>query len=863
MAKFYATTNPEKSLREVKNEQRSRQIAAQTMVLLKNDGILPLKSGEKLAIYGKGARHTIKGGTGSGDVNSREVITVEQGLKEAEFTVCDGGWLDKMDALNTAEAADKQKRVLEAMQVGIGEALTVLLTTKLSTVLEIEQQDIVTDCDTVIYVISRNSGEGFDRRFAEGDYLLSKQEEQNLQILSENYENIIVLLNVGGVMDTKLIRSLPKVKAILLMSQGGCQVGNALADVLTGKVTPSGHLTTTWAEDYTDYPNAMTFSHMNGDLEDEYYKEGIYVGYRYFDTFNVTPAYPFGYGLSYTDFDIEVKGVSCAGDKVTVTAKVTNTGDMYSGREVVQVYYSAPKGKLEKPYQELAGFAKTKLLTPGESQELTVTFSVSDMASYSEEKASYILESGTYYIRVGKHSRATRVAAALTLDREVVTQVLSNRISLDCEMELLSAADIAPYTYDAEDAEKAAAPVIAVDAAAIPCAKAVYSGEPVQLPVLETDHVITMDDVRAGTYTVEELAAQLTVEELAQICVGGIRGGFGAVSTIGAASVLCPGAAGDTTSVLLESRNVRNMVLADGPAGLRLSNSFMADAEDNLIPGTEMAAIPGLDYVFESMRPKEIPENSATYYQYTTAIPIATALAQTWDMEAVEAAGAIVGEEMKEFGVTLWLAPGMNIHRNPLCGRNFEYYSEDPLVSGLCAAADTDGVQKHGGIGTTIKHFAMNNQEDNRTFTNAHVAERTIREIYLKGFEIAVKRSQPLSIMTSYNLVNGTHTANSYDLITAIARDEWGFKGLVMTDWGTTGSDDKPHKYGSSNAAGCVFAGNDLTMPGSQEDVDEIVRSVGAAEGEVAYPLALGTLQSRALNILRVLKDSAAYEDAG
>lgn len=861
MAKIYATKDPVKSKREEQNEQRSRQIAAQTMVLLKNDGILPLEAGQKLAVYGKGARHTIKGGTGSGDVNSREVVTVEQGLKAAGFVVCDGGWLDKMDALNDVEAADKQKRVLEAMQVSISEALTVLLTTKLSTTLEIEQKDIVPDCDTVIYVISRNSGECFDRRFAEGDYLLSKQEEQNLQILSENYENIIVLLNVGGVMDTKLIRSMPKVKAILLMSQGGAQTGNAVADVLTGKVTPSGHLTTTWAEDYTQYPNSMTFGHMNGDLEDEYYNEGIFVGYRYFDTFNVAPAYPFGYGLSYTDFDIQVKSVNCAGDEVTVTAKVTNTGDKYSGREVVQVYYSAPEGKLEKPYQELAGFAKTKLLAPGESQELTVTFSVSDMASYCEEKASYILESGTYYIRVGKHSRATRVAAALTLDTEVMTQILSTRIPQDCELKLLSAKGVAPYTYCTEETEKAGTPVLAVDASAIECETVRYCGQNAPLPVPETDHVITMNDVRAGKYTIEELTAQLTVEELAQICVGGIRGGFGAVSTIGAASALCPGAAGDTTSVLLESRNIRNMVLADGPAGLRLSNSFMTDVEDNLIPGTEMAAIPGLDYVFESMRPKELPENSVTYYQYATAIPIATALAQTWDMEAVEAAGAIVGEEMKEFGVTLWLAPGMNIHRNPLCGRNFEYYSEDPLVSGLCAAADTVGVQKHGGVGTTIKHFAMNNQEDNRTFTNAHAAERTIREIYLKGFEIAVKRSQPLSIMTSYNLLNGTHTANSYDLITAIARDEWGFKGLVMTDWGTTGSDHKPHKYGSSNAAGCVAAGNDLTMPGSQNDVDEIVRSVGAGEGEVPYPLSLGTLQNRALNILRVLRDSLVYEE--
>lgn len=263
--------------------------------------------------------------------------------------------------------------------------------------------------------------------------------------------------------------------------------------------------------------------------------------------------------------------------------------------------------------------------------------------------------------------------------------------------------------------------------------------------------------MREGRATVEELTAQLTIPEMAQLCVGTARGGMGGESVIGAASTLCPGAAGDTTSCMIADRDIRNMVLADGPAGLRLSRSFMADADGNVIPGT-------------------------------TDSPM----------------------------------PGMNIHRNPLCGRNFEYYSEDPLVSGMCAAADTRGVQKHAGVGTTIKHFAFNNQEDNRMHTNAHIGERAIREIYLKGFEIAVKTAQPMSIMTSYNLINGTHTANSYDLLTRAAREEWGFRGIIMTDWGTTGRmqilGKETQKYGSSGAAGCIKAGNDLIMPGSAED---------------------------------------------
>ena len=252
-----------------------------------------------------------------------------------------------------------------------------------------------------------------------------------------------------------------------------------------------------------------------------------------------------------------------------------------------------------------------------------------------------------------------------------------------------------------------------------------------------------------------------------------------------------------------------------------------------------------------------IPEDAETYYQYTTAIPIATLLAQTWDEAAIESAGDIVGGEMELFGCDLWLAPGMNIHRNPLCGRNFEYYSEDPLVAGKSAAADTRGVQKHRSAGTTIKHFAFNNQEDNRNHVNAHVDERAVREIYLKGFEIAVREAQPKAIMTSYNLINGEHTANSRQLINGMARDEWGFEGIVMTDWGTTGGmmggPTPKHKYGDSFASGCVKAGNDLTMPGSDKDVNDILNALDKKAGEVPYPLTLGELQACAKRMLNLI----------
>jgi beta-glucosidase len=277
-------------------------------------------------------------------------------------------------------------------------------------------------------------------------------------------------------------------------------------------------------------------------------------------------------------------------------------------------------------------------------------------------------------------------------------------------------------------------------------------------------------------------------------------------------------------------------------------------------------AIPDADRLYGEQEAPVYPEGTKTFYQYCTAIPIATLLAQTWDPAVIRDAGDIVGEEMEELGATIWLAPGMNIHRNPLCGRNFEYYSEDPLVAGICAAADTLGVQGHPGVGTCIKHFAFNNQEDNRMHTNAHVGERAAREIYLKGFEIAVRASQPMSIMTSYNLINGVHAANNYDTLTAIARNEWGFAGIVMTDWGTTGGIEmepgRVFKYGCSNSAGCIKAGNDLTMPGNQKDVDDIIAAVGAEAGSVEYPLTLGDLQACAKRMLTLISKCAAYEGA-
>ena len=746
---------------EIEHQEEVRRLAGECMVILENDGVLPFQADtKKIALFGTGARHTIKGGTGSGDVNVRENISIAQGLEHAGFKFVTEGWLDQYDRLY----ADAQ----EAEQPEITEA-------------------DVKEADAAIYVISRNSGEGKDRRAEKGDYYLSDRELQNIRFMTEHYKNCIVLLNVGGVIDLTSLKAIEGVRAIMLVGQTGNMGGYAVADVLTAKTIPSGKLTDTWARSYEDYPSSATFSHRDGNLDDEYYSDGIYVGYRYFDTFGVMPLYCFGYGKSYTEFEIKTMNVTADEKQVQVEVEVTNIGDKYPGKEVVQVYYSAPDGIMEKPTQELAGFAKTKLLAPGEKDVVTITFATTDMASFDAYDAAWIMEEGEYTIRVGNSSRNTEAVAVIDLDEQVTTLQLKRLMRDTIAVRELH--HMIPI-FDIEFDFGVPAIPFRIMLQAENFKKELVEYEVMRRTLMDKrkDEVLTLEDVKAGNATLDELTAQLTVEEMAELCVGTERKN-GDGNVIGSASSCVPGAAGDTTSSLLETRKVPNLIQADGPAGLRL----------------------------------ETP---------CTAIPIATTLAQSWDMDLIHRMGELVGEEMKQLHVDLWLAPGMNIHRNPLCGRNFEYYSEDPVLTGLCAATETKGVQSQKGKGTTIKHFAGNNQEDNRMFTNAHISERALREIYLKGFEIAVKTAQPYAIMTSYNLINGVHSANNYDMLQNIARDEWGFEGLVMTDWYTSqdttemGMVSPSGKYSHSSSVQCIKAGNDLQMPGCQQNVDDIVEAV-------------------------------------
>lgn len=856
MREIYAPTSPEITEQERKHAKMAQEFAGECMVLLENDGVLPLEEIGNIALFGSGARHTVKGGTGSGDVNSRTIVTIEQAVKEAGFSVTTEDWLQRYD--ENLEKAHKEHRAW--VEEEAKRQNTLPFAVEFSNPFKEPAAPLVTkedvaqsDTDTAIYVISRNSGEGADRYNKAGDYMLFPEEEKNIRQLAEAYDNLVVVLNIGGVMDMSVLKDIEGVNAILLMTQLGNIGGYALTDVLLGKVTPSGKLTDTWAEHYSDYPSSEGFSHNDNNIDDEYYTDGIYVGYRYFDTFGVTPAYCFGYGRSYTRFSIDTKAVSIVQGEVKAEVLVKNIGNVYAGKEVVQIYYSAPQQGLQKPYQELAAFAKTKLLAPGEEETLTICFALKDMASYDEADTAWVLEAGDYAIRVGNSSRNTHIVAVLTISERVITEKLKNLFADSEKLDEITPAGKTCYSYTGEQEEWEEAVHLTVDAAELSTENATYQAKRTPYTTDKTK-VLTMSDVLSGKCSVEELVSQLSVAELAEFCVGTQRSGMGGdESVIGSASYTVPGAAGDTTSLLAEKRGITNMILADGPAGLRLQPHFKTTPEGEILPGGEMMG----DFV-SPFDEKYNETNSEDHYQYCTAIPIGWALAQSWNQEMLQEAGSMVGLEMEKFHVDLWLAPALNIHRNPLCGRNFEYYSEDPLISGKVTAAITKGVQSHPGKGTTIKHFAANSQEDNRYFTNSHISERALREIYLKGFEIAVRESQPLSIMTSYNLINGVHTANNYDLLQAAARDEWRFEGVVMTDWFT--SQDVPfitgtHKniYPISASTGCIYAGNDLQMPGCAKNVEDIIEAVTSGEEKDGYTITLADLQFSAANVIRVV----------
>ena len=826
-----ASTN-QTSEREVRNAQLSKEAAEEGMVLLENENqALPLAQGSKAALFGTGIYGTIKGGTGSGDVYNRYTISVYDALTST-YNISNMAWwseyMTTFEQKKAQAAEEKQNNDYVIYQKGsFGGADSFLAIDQALTQSDMDKAK-AGGATTAFYTVSRVSGEGADRTIGKGDYELSEVEYNNIKLIAKNFDKCVVLLNVGGVVDTKFFSEIEGVDGLVLMSQAGMEGGNALADILTGKTTPSGKLTDTWAKNYSDYPAATTIGDNDGDNKQEDYKEGIYVGYRYFDTFNITPAYEFGYGKSYTSFDVEPLTVAADENNVSVTVNVTNTGDTYSGKEVVEVYFSAPDGSIEKPYQELAGFAKTDNLAPGESQKLTVTYKTTEMSSYDEAKAAYVMEDGDYIVRVGDSSRNTKVAGVLTLDKNWKDLSKTGKI---------------PYSYKDEAAQIKAAARIALPSAKIKTennaskidekkvttyltADAAKDYKAAENEVIETVDAVPANtkliDVYDGKVSMESFVASLDDTQLANLA-NGISGASTSGDTWGADANSVTGAAGETSQLYFNSLGIPNTVEADGPAGIRVT-AETTDKDGNAV------------------------------YNYCTAFPIGTLLAQTWNTDLVNRVGKAIGEEMVEIGVTLWLAPGMNIHRDPLCGRNFEYYSEDPALTGYVGSAITAGVQSNKGVGVTIKHYITNNQETNRSAVNTSVSERTLREIYLKGFEMVVKSAQPMAIMSSYNKVNGTYACENFDLLTSVPRGEWGFDGMVMTDWG------------AGNRAGVdtmMHAGNDLVMPGRTQD-RMIAALQGNPVGTTANPnldktLVRGDIQKCVSRVLTMIMRSSQF----
>lgn len=769
---------------EARNLAMLRPCLAECTVLLKNGSPFRVENPCKVALFGNGVRHTKKGGTGSGEVNSRHFPTIEEAFRERGFTISTSSWLDGYDkALSDSRAAFVKSVKREARE----HHKFYLFYCMGKTRPECEfNMPLDGEGDLAIYVLTRTSGEGNDRHFDKGDFLLTDSEIAAIHELDRRFERFLLVLNVGGPVDLSPVMD---IRNILLLSQLGVDTANVLVDIVLGQANPSGRLSTTWAS-ASSYHNTADF----GAWDDTFYREGIYVGYRHYATSGVPVLFPFGYGLSFAEFSQKVTSVSVCASTIKVDVKITNTGSE-SGKDVVQLYVSVPQGTLDQPSHVLAGFAKSPLLEPGSSSVVQVCFDMADLASFSASQSSYILEKGPYVLLLGQNSRDVQAFAVASLDRDVIVKKVKA---------FGSGSGLEEKCFGRPAVDLEGLPVYEVSASDF-----------------ETS-VVCYDQVESSCPEVSSLSET----DLVRMSVGHFATG-GLASVIGEASTAVCGAAGETSSV--PTSGIPALVMADGPAGLRLAKDYFRDSKG--LHSTKISVFEGFDEIagplvkaamkLISPKPKKGTE---IQHQYCTAIPIGTALAQSFNTDFARLCGDIVGSEMENFGVHLWLAPAMNIHRSVLCGRNFEYYSEDPLLSGKVAAAISNGVQSHKGCGVTIKHYCANNQETNRYANNSVVSERALRDIYLKPFEICIREAKPVSVMTSYNLLNGVHTSENRALVEDILRCDFGFDGFVMTDWVVSVmAPGKESKYTAPSACAVANAGNDVFMPGSQAEIDDLL----------------------------------------
>ena len=743
----------------------SKEAAKEGMVLLKNrEDILPLKKGTRVALFGKATFDYVKGGGGSGDVTVAYIRNLYEGLKMQKDIVsifeplCD--YYRRDVEQQYAKGSVPGMTIEPAVPVELLEAAKAY-------------------ADTAVISICRFSGEGWDRKsiverdnesslenqqdmaarsakiFANGDFCLSEEESAMVDAVKKNFTRVIVVMNVGGMVDTSWFVHEDAIGAVLMAWQGGMEGGLAAAELLVGKGNPSGKLSDTFAQTLEDYPSTGDF-HESKDYVN--YTEDIYVGYRYFETVpgaDKKVNYPFGFGLSYTSFQVDVLSAKENRGEVQIQVQVTNTGDR-DGKEVVQVYFEAPQGRLGKPKRQLIAFAKTRALKPGEAQRLYLSFAIRNMASYDDmgkvQKAAYVLEEGDYLFYVGTSVRDTALADYVyQLKEDIIVEQLESRLTPSC----LPKRMLADGSYEelpqserndpnANELERMPEDKMEGD---VPAVRGRGRYQLWKEPYKKGARIFK--EVAEGKLTPEEFLAQLTDEEVAHLLGG--QPNTGVANTFGYGN--------------LPEYGVPSIMTADGPAGLWIA-----------------------------------PECGVT----TTCWPCSTLLACSFNPEIVEAVGLAGGAEVKENNIAMWLTPAVNIHRSPLCGRNFEYYSEDPYLAGKLASAMVRGIQANH-IGATVKHFALNNKETNRKNSDSRVSERAAREIYLRAFEIIVREAKPWSIMTSYNIINGHRASENADLLEGILRKEWGFDGCITTDWWTCGEHYKEVKAGNDIKMGCGY----------------------------------------------------------
>ncbi|MBS6584670.1 MAG: glycoside hydrolase family 3 protein [Eubacterium sp.] len=748
------------------------------IVMLKNDGALPLKQGGTAAVFGRIQLHYYKSGTGSGGmVNVSKVIGITDGLLDAGYK------LDEQ-LLNAYREWDEQNPFDHGEGWG-GEPWSqkeMPLTDELV-------GGAASRADAAIVIIGRTAGEEMDNKLEKGAFLLSDLEEDMLRRVTSAFDKTVVLLNTGGLIDMSFMDRYP-VSAVMYVWQGGMVGGAGTAAVLTGEVSPSGKLPDTIAYEISDYPSDKFFG--SGDMD--CYGEDIYVGYRYFETFAKDRVrFPFGFGMSYTSFDLTASDFKLDGDKVTGSVNVKNTGST-PGREVVQIYCSAPQGKLGKPARVLCGFDKTRALQPGESQTLSFEIPLESVASYDDSgvtghKSAWILEQGGYVFYAGADVRSASEAYSLTLPETVVRQCKSALGPLTAFKRMVNSGGKPEF----ED---------------VPLTGEAFPHDHAKLPaeIPQTgDRGIRLADVVNGKNTLEEFTAQLTDYDLS--CI--IRGeGMGSPKvTAGTAAAF--GGVSDTLTAL----GIPCACCDDGPSGMRLDC------------GTKAFSLPN-----------------------------GTLLASTFDRPLMTELFTFMGLEMHTNQVDCLLGPGMNIHRHPLNGRNFEYFSEDPYLTGEMASAELAGLHSTGAEGT-IKHFCGNNRETRRHFLDSVISERALREIYLRGFENAVKKGGAKSVMTTYGQVNGVWTAGNYGLVTGILRDDWGFDGFTMTDWWAN-INRRGKAPDKSDFAAMAMAQNDVYMVTADGAAcnDNTLDSLKSGE------LTRGELQRNAMNILRFLTTTHAMK---